>query len=255
MSNKIKIILTAVLLYLVFLISTFPASVAINYAKSAQLLPKNIKLNGVSGSLWQGQLTTVVYQDIELDNVRWKTSLLPMFIGELELDLLIGNRRSDIKADGFLSFSSNGLSLNDFTLKTSMETLTKVKPLPLGLTTTGKLIAKIDNFSQGQPWCQTLNGELNISNSLMKSPLGKLNVANFATTLSCPQGKLTAVTKKSKNSLGIDANVIIDKSKKYIIEATVLPPSDAEKEYINFLNFSGKRNSQGEYSFKHSGRL
>lgn len=255
MPIKIKIILAAVLLYVVFLLSTFPANVAINYAKSAKLLPKEIKLNGISGSLWQGSFTSVIYKNIELENVRWETSLLPMFIGELEFDLLVGSRRSDIKADGFLSLSNDGISLDDFTLKLSIETLTKIKPLPLGLTATGKLTAKIDNFSQGQPWCHSLNAKLNIDDSSIKSPLGKLDVTKFATILSCPQGKLIAVVNKAENSLGIDANIAIDKSKKYIVEATVIPPVDAAKEYINLLKFSGKANNQGQYTFQHSGKL
>jgi len=255
MSNKIKVSLAIILLYFVFLIANFPASVAVNYAKSAQLLPKNIKLSGVSGSLWQGSLTHVTYQNVELDNVRWETSILPLLIGKLELDLLIGDRRSDIKADGFLSLSNSGISLTDFTLKSSIETLSAIKPLPLGLTATGKLAVKVDDFSQGQPWCNALSAQLTINNSVIRSPLGKLDVAKFTTTLTCPQGKLVAVTKKSKNSLGIDADVSIDKSKKYVVKATAVPPNDAAKEYIQLLDFSGKRNTQGQYIFNHNGRL
>lgn len=255
MFKKVKYIFAIFVIYSVFLIVLFPANIALKYAQEAQVIPKDVSLHGASGSVWSGSLNQVDYQHLELESVRWSLSPLSLLIGQLDVALIVGNRRSDIKANGDVSIDSDGLSVSDFTFSSPIATLIENKPLPYGLNATGKLQGKIDYFTQGKPWCTSLKAKVKTNETVLKSPFGKLDVDKFDAVLSCSKGVLTVVTKKGSNSLGIDGSVLLTKTKTYALEANILPPVNAPQDYINLLKFSGKPNNQGQYSFKDSGRL
>lgn len=255
MFKKLKYIFAILFIYSIFLIGLFPANIALKYLQNNKMIPKEFSLHNASGTVWNGRLNKLDYQHIEIENLRWSISSLPLFIGQLDVAINIGNRRSDIKGSGDISLSNDGLAVNDFSFSAPIATLIKEQSLPYGLNATGDIQGKIDYFSQGKPWCTTLKAKIKTSETVLKSPFGKLDVDQFNGVLSCPKGELTLVTKKGSNSLGIDGTVLITKEKKYTVDVNVFPPTNASQDYINLLRFSGKPNNQGHYSLKHSGRL
>lgn len=237
------------------MVAMFPANVAVNLAKDWQLIPSNVKVSAVSGSVWQGKVNLLSYRGIDLDHVRWELSAVSILMGNADLKLTIGRRGSDIKAKGHVVLSSDSVSVNDFTLSTPIEPFTQFYPLPYGLTTSGKVNVNINQFTQGQPWCESLDGEVIASEVLVQSAFGKLDVDKLTATLACPQGKLLATLQPKTNSLGIDGSAQLDKARQYLVDANISPPSNASPDYLNVLKFSGTPNSKGQYVFQYKGAL
>jgi len=255
MLKKVKIILLFTLLYGVFMVAMFPASMAVNMAKSWNLVPANVNIGSVSGSVWQGKVNQVTFKGIAFEHIRWQLSALPILMGNIDVDLNVGRRGSDIKAQGNVVLSRNSVNVSDFTLSTPIEPITQLSPLPYGLKSYGKLNLTIDDFVTGKPWCESLKGTVVATSVLLKSALGKLDVDKFTAKLTCPQGKLLATMVPKTNSLGIDGSAQVNKARQYLVNAKVVPPSNASQDYLNVLRFSGVANSQGQYTFQFKGSL
>lgn len=255
MVKTLKIIFAVALIYVVFMAVLFPARFATATLKEMNAIPSAIKLGTVSGSIWNGKLSAASYQGIALDSISWQLSPLSMLTGTVLVDFKAGSRRSDIKANGQVAFNSEGLAANNVSIKAPLTAILQHYPLPYGLTSTGHLDLSIAQFQQDKPWCESLDGVVKANDLLIKSAFGQLAVDNVSAKLACPNGVLTASMQPSTNSLGIDGNVQLTKTRQYILDANVKPPSNATQDYINVLKFSGSPNSQGQYVFKYSGKL
>ncbi|MCK5723001.1 MAG: hypothetical protein KAI84_10725, partial [Gammaproteobacteria bacterium] len=66
--RNMKIILIVIALYLFFLITTLPATVAL----AAINLPKNITLSSISGTIWSGNARQFHVSGVALGSVNWE---------------------------------------------------------------------------------------------------------------------------------------------------------------------------------------
>lgn len=255
MLKKLKIAFVLVLIYMVFMLALLPARFVTSHLEQKNLMPPQVVLGNVTGTVWQGNLSSLTYQGVVLDNIKWELSPLSIFTGMISVDFKTGKPRSAIRASGQLAFNNEGFAAHDLSIKTSLVPLLQHYPLPYGLTSTGRVNLTIESYRQGQPWCQTLDGIIKADNLLIKSAFGQLAVDNVSAKLSCPQGVLTATMQPSTNTLGLDGELQLDKTRKYRLNAKIIPPSGASQDYLNVLKFSGSPNSQGQYVFKYSGKL
>jgi general secretion pathway protein N len=93
------------------------------------------------------------------------------------------------------------------------------------------------------------------SEVLVQSAFGKLDIDKLTTSLSCPQGKLLVTLAPNTNSLGIDGSAQLDKTHHYLVNANIVPPTNASTDYLNVLDFTGTPNNKGEYIFQYKGSL
>lgn len=247
--------LVLLLFYFIFILALLPASFVVNTLEEQRIIPRDVRLGHASGSIWQGNLSSVMVQGIQLEQVRWEMSALSILTGHIKLDINVGKKRSAIRANGQLIINHEGVMANDVSIKSPLAPLVAVNPLPYGLTSTGNIDINITHYTQDQPWCETLSGKVTTSDLLIKSAFGQLAVDNVSAALTCPQGKLMAKLTPSTNSLGIDGELALTKDKQYQVNAKVLPPVGASQDYINVLKFSGTPNSQGHYIFRYNGSL
>ena len=255
MLKKVKYLVVALLLYVVFLVVLLPANYAIDTVKKMGVVPSTVSLGNATGTVWKGHISSVGYNEITIDNVRWDLSAWSIFTGTLNADVNIGKRGSKIKGHGRFSYSGQGISVNDLLLNAPVEYLTAFSPLPYGLTSTGKISLRVDEFIPAQPWCLELAGKITVSDVLIKSGFGQLAVDTVNAVLSCPKGVLQATMKPSTNSLGINGSAYLNQQRGYALDAKIVPPNSASNDYLNVLNFAGQPNAQGQYIFKYNGRL
>ncbi|MEH6564825.1 MAG: type II secretion system protein N [Halopseudomonas sp.] len=94
---KLKtLLLLALLVYLATLMSNLPASLV--WRQVAPSLPAKVELQGISGSLWQGQVANMQVEGIDQGGLRWDWRPAALFSGELALDLEWRPRNSQVYA-------------------------------------------------------------------------------------------------------------------------------------------------------------
>ncbi len=119
--------------------------------------------------------------------------------------------------------------------------------MPLGLNATGSLKLKLDDYRQGQPWCEALSGRLQLNSAKISSNFGGVEVKKAQAIVSCDSGDIVAVMQPKTNSLGIDAKVVIDTKRQLVLAGFVKPPANAPRDFVELLKFTGRPDNQGRF--------
>lgn len=239
------------MLYLVFLIVLLPASFVIKQVD----LPPSVQLGMVQGTLWQGRVSSVKVEKLDLKHVQWDLVVSSLFTGRLNLDLTIGNSGDPIRGDGHVGYSFDGVFVEQFKLKAPVAALTVIQPLPMELVATGRVSLLVADYQQGDPWCEVLDGILTLKSSQISNNFGRVDVENAQVKLACDQGDLVATMKPKTNSLGIDVKVVVNKNKLATLAGFIKPPRNAPKDFVELLKFTGSADRQGRYPLKFEQRL
>ena len=87
--HKIKLIVAAIGFYLLLLVSNLPAAQVLNRIT----LPDNVHIQGVGGTLWEGNALSVTVDGVQLKNVNWNLSFLSLILGNVAAEVKAGNAR------------------------------------------------------------------------------------------------------------------------------------------------------------------
>lgn len=102
---KLKtIVLLALLVFLLTLLCNLPASLV--WRQVAPNLPAKVELQGITGSLWQGQVANMRVEGIDQGALRWDWRPGALFKGQLALDLDWRPRNSQVYANLRLGLGS-----------------------------------------------------------------------------------------------------------------------------------------------------
>ena len=115
--------------YLFFLLYQLPAAVVLSFVP----LPKMVAIEGVTGTLWQGTLNTIRWQQIELAHVGWSFQWWSLLAGKPAVTLTVddaqalhGNLTLAYRGDWFVSDTKLDASMPYWLAKTG-------QPIPVGV--------------------------------------------------------------------------------------------------------------------------
>ncbi|MBC3765873.1 type II secretion system protein N [Neptunicella marina] len=242
-----RVVLTSLLcllVYCVFLVAHFPARQALGLVD----LPANLQINGVSGTLWQGNIQQVAYQGIPLDDINWTLDTLPLLWGTASLNLTAGNIRDAdiISLKSALSLSSDRIQAENLQLYVPVNMVLGQLPIPLPVNADGRFkvqIAELD-YQQG---CQTLSGSGQWLNAKVAGTQGPIDMGTFSARLACQQ-KNIRITVDPNNRLAFDANAFITPNGQFSINGKFKPDASLPAEVHQAAALFGRANSDGYYS-------
>lgn len=242
----------ALLVYLILAICMMPARFALNFVT----LPQDVKLGAVDGTVWGGTVSTLHIAHHRLEQLTWQVNPLALFTLKLQADVTLGHSASELKGKGKIAITTaQKLSINQFNLDSNLSYLSSLYPLPMGLNATGQVKLNVAHFVYSQPWCDTLDGHLVLTNGTVGSMLGQVAVNRGQVSLTCDKGALVAIMKPNSNSLGIDATATLSGNYQLTVNGQVVPPADAPRDFVNLLQFSSRADSQGAFPIAFSTRL
>ncbi len=249
--KKFTLILTGVISYLVFMLVLTPAAVWLKLAP----LPANVQLGAVQGSLWQGQIDTVAVPPFYLNRLQWQLSFSELWRGRLGVALKAGDIRDDrlpfVQLNASVSPAS--FALSDATVRWPISGLVGHLQLPMPVEAAGVLVLNVAAFSQGEPYCQQLNGTASWQQARFKSPIGWLDLRQIDGTLSCQQGNLRLVTTPDNPlALAVTADVLAGS---YALNGTLKPDSTMPKEVHEAMRFVSQPDNEGRYRITLGGQI
>ena len=89
--------------FIFFALLKTPAAVALNLANP--YLPKDLQIGKASGSIWQGRIMQLRYQDEQINNLNWDISGWALFTGQLTGSVKFGDPRQTSELSGRGDFS------------------------------------------------------------------------------------------------------------------------------------------------------
>ncbi|MDH5409712.1 MAG: type II secretion system protein N, partial [Gammaproteobacteria bacterium] len=98
------LIALGVVAYVYFLLVNFPASAAYQYFVTPLDRTKQLKLQGINGTLWTGQAAQANIANLNMGKLDWDLNLLSLLTGKLGVDLLTEGNDSRIEASAKAGF-------------------------------------------------------------------------------------------------------------------------------------------------------
>lgn len=248
MKQKIYLVLLFIFSFLAFALYQLPASVAAQAVHG--YLPKNVAFGSFSGSIWQGQVSEVRVDKVQVLNVHWQLEPMALMTGSLAGNLKWGNPRASEEMSGKSKFSlsllSNEVSLNNAVLRFDVEQLMGQLNLPLPVNAAGRVIFNIDEFQSGKPYCQKIKGDVFSSNIRVEGLSGWFSIGELGADLNCKSGDLAAVVQPD-NLLGLQADVHLAEHYQFKVAGNVKPDASLPKELHDAVKYLGRPDAQGRY--------
>ena len=247
MTKSVKLITFSVAMYLIFMLLLTPAAWWLKLLP----LPATVQLGAVTGTLVQGKIGAVQYQQLYFSELSWQLKGWQLLTGKLQFDIKSGSAKQPnlpyIKATA--SYGLTGSSLQNSMLKLPVAQVLPMLSLPLPVAATGDLVLDITSFSQGQPKCKTLKGYASWQDAKLQTPTGRwLDLQSLFAELSCVNGTLV-MTTDGANKLGLDIKAVIN-AEQLLVNGTVKPDADMPEEVHQAMQFLGKPDAKGRYTVK-----
>ncbi|KZN29981.1 hypothetical protein N474_03215 [Pseudoalteromonas luteoviolacea CPMOR-2] len=249
MKNAVSITLVFLFSFIVFTVITIPASVALQLVQSQ--IPSNVRLGAVSGTLWQGQVSGVNYQNLQLHNVKWELNALALLTGQLSGKVNFGNARDASEISGRSNFAvsmlGNSIELNQATLRFSVEQAMKQVNLPLPVDASGRVILEVAQYNSGEPYCEALEGDISSPEIKVKGMSGWFSIGDLSGALSCKSGDV-AIVVEPENLLGLRADATLADNMQFRVAGNIKPDASLPKEVHDAVKLMfGRPDSQGRY--------
>lgn len=249
---KIKLIVFGLFFYLASLLLSLPATMVVSF------LPEDvdIKLNSVSGSLWQGQIAEITYQKkYKVKKVTWKFDWVALFALQLKLDLKFNNGVQALSGKGVIGYSLTGAFAENLMIDIKASELLSYLPLPVPITATGDISLIIKSIAQGTPYCQEIDGYLHWQDAKLKTDLGNINLATVNIALTCVDGLVQAQLKQDSDQLTTQASFVLKEKGVYQLNGAIKGKAKLEPSINQALSWIGKKDAQGATLFKFNGVL
>jgi len=236
--------------YMVFLLSTAPLALVLNNIS----LPKNIELQGVSGSVWQGGIAQVKINTNTIEQIKTDVSFWSLFSLSPSIQIDFGDAMlSGPEGKLTLKVSSEQVTLSEVDVFLSANNIASQLPLPIPVSaqgnvevtftsmvlTTGKSLSCLQ--AQGKvSWVRA--GVVALEQNIK---LGKINVG-----ISCAGGNLLAKVNP-KNNLGLNFDgVLALPAQKASGQGYLKPGANFPEQLKPALSFLGRADNEGRYPLR-----
>lgn len=245
MRNTKRLILAGILTFVVGLIITFPARVAYQW-----FAPEELRLSGISGSVWRGTATEGSASGIYLTNLNWGFRPLGLATGKIEF------ATSSKLASGFLDANvgvgvGGSLTLSDLAGALTLDTLAGLLPLS-GIQ--GDLSLQFEELVVENGLPVEVTGTLKIANLVSRylspTPLGDYQAA-FVTEADGILGSVDAIS----GVLDLLGTIKLSRDRNYEFAGQVAAKSNAPLNVSQQLQLLGSPDAQGRREFRIEGKL
>ena len=235
-------------MYLVFLIATLPASVALN----AITLPKAVSIQGVSGTLWKTHIQQVDFvqrnkQTLTLQQVKASLSFWSVLTFNPAIDLEFGQPMlAGIQGKVTVSNLTADVTFTDGEIFIAANALAHQLPLPLPVTAKGDIRLNLIQFTLGKPICQVAMGDIQWSKAGVIALDESIKLGELKADFGCDKGALKLVVDP-KNDLGLSFTARIKNNGKVSGNGFIKPGKAFPKSLSSVLPFLGNADSKGRY--------
>jgi general secretion pathway protein N len=250
MNSPVRQLMVGVLCFLLFVITTIPAGII------RTVVPADIQLIGIEGTLWAGRVRMIQYAGYQLQETEWDLHPFSLLTGRMALTIESklpgGFARGDVSAG-----LTGSVSIRDFTAAAPFAPIAQTLQLP---PSGGELGVQIPFLDISDGWPSKLIAELRVGNvplnifGVAAGPVGSYE-ATFNLESVPEDGKLTGTLKDLGGPVQLGGNVELLPPGNYALNALVTARADAPTDLASGLELLGPENPDGSRSFQFSGSL
>lgn len=240
-----------VFVFFITLLVKMPAAIVVKY------MPKsNIKIDNVTGTIWQGQAKQVVVnREVNLQNVKW--DLQPMALLKLTLEAAISfnNGPQAMSGKGLVAYGFSGASASNIIFDLTSKELITLLPMRLPATITGNFSGVIKQVSQGNPYCEQLEGNILWHDAVVYSQFGNINLDTPSIDLGCENGNVSIFVTQESDELITNLDINLGENGVYQLNGEIQGTDRLAPNIADSLTWIGPKNESGATTLSFSGQL
>ena len=243
-------ILTGIIAYFVFLITTLPAAPVIGLFKDD--IP--VTINNVSGTLWNGQAGSITTsKHVTLKNIEWSFVPWRLLLVKIAVDVNAEYSNSPLNARLSAGIGGN-LAVHNLSMKLDASDIAALVSLPLG-ELSGEFSLRINtaNFKPGT--VPRVEGTLNWNQAGITvaetADLGNVSVL----VTENDDSPLTANITNKGGDLSLNGSLTTTGQGEYTLQLNMKPNATASDNIVSSLAMFAKKQRNGEFVLNNRGNL
>lgn len=246
--NRVLLSFLFVVTLLISVMAHLPAHVGLGF-----ILPlPGIKLDGLSGTVWNGSAASFHVQDQSIGSLDWEVNFLRLFLGKADLTVRLSGV-SGLSADGHIGYGLSGAYANDLRLSLSANMISDYLPVPIPVSLSGKVKVVVNEYLVNNPLCNTLNGTLTWSQAQVISPIGTAELGPVTANLSCKSGNIVMKGKSNSDAIETEFNVSLAPNQQIEVDGLLKPGEALPESLKSQLKWLGEPDSEGRYQLNFNG--
>ncbi|KGY10816.1 general secretion pathway protein GspN [Vibrio tubiashii] len=231
-----------------------PAQFVVQYAP----LPHQLYLSGVEGTVWNGSVHQVEWQDQNYGQVNWQLNIAKLFTGSVEANVRFG-RGSDIalQGRGIIGYSPSGFYAENLVASIPVEKVVELAPpMPVALDLSGQVELSLRSYTYATPYCESAEGSLVLNTGVVGTPMADLDIGPVIANFTCQQNQVDIVGEQTSSQVesGVIAKLNSDQS--YTASAWFKPQAEFPNSFQQQLKWlPTPADSEGKFQFSYRGRL
>lgn len=235
----------AAAVFLLGIIVLFPARIAYHL-----LAPEQVKLAGLSGSVWNGSASEGEVAGIYLRDLRWSVTPATLLRGALGLQIAVNpaggyvDTHLAIRPGGTLVFTElqGGISI------AALQTLAAAPGIE------GDLQLALSSLTLTNGFPTEISGIVDIR-SFVARGLSPAPVGDFRVELGNDEDAILGSLEDIRGDLDIAGSARLDSDRNYLLTGLVAPTATTSDSIANQLQYLGPANERGQREFRFEGRL
>ena len=248
MQRTWRLLALGVAVYLLILITTFPA------ARVTRMLEERVpdlSIQAVSGSVFSGQAGRIIWQDLNLGAVHWQFRPVALLLGSIEylLELTHPANHGQLTA---------GVSLTGRVYAQDLELVVLPDRVlnhysPIAVTTSGELLLAFEEIDLADIYSNATTGKLAWRDAVIFEPvelvLGQLELGVRGTA----EELVGEVIEGGE--LGASGEVSLSRDSHYLVNLLLQPGIDVSAETLDMLEAAAQLQPNGDYLIELSGQF
>lgn len=248
---KAKIAILTVLVYFTTLLINLPASLLVSFMPESA-----IKIEGVSGSVWQGQAKQVsIDPKMTFDNITWDVNFMSLLSLALQANVAFDNGSDAMSGKAVVEYGLSGPSASNVMLDLTSQQLLTFLPMPLPVKISGDFSAAIKEVKQGQPYCELLKGVVVWHDAVVYSQMGDVKLASPSIDLRCDNGNISALVTQDSEQLKSTIDILLSEGGSYKLNGEIQGTDKLEPAIAQSLSWVGAQNESGATTINFEGKL
>ncbi len=229
---------------LLFLIATIPASL---FYASINKIP-NLKVEGISGKLWNGSAANVSYRGLDMGKLQWDASLWSLFTLSLNTDVALKGADNDLSAN--LTLNSETIEAENLKAIFPANWIPTLSQAPVK--TQGLMLLRFKEARLSKGSSPYIYGAISWQNAEIKTPFGANSIlGNITMGISTENGVLIGDAKSDRDPMDLQASLRFTYPNK--VQATGTVKNELPPALDGFFKLFAKPDGKGRLNFEYNG--
>lgn len=219
-------------------------------------IPRNVAVQGVSGTIWQGDIANLQVESINLGKISWKLDPTSLIKGQLVANVRFGEQSAlQARGKGQIAISPSSLEVRQLSVAMPAQSLSPWLQLPIPVGLNGDLSLLIHRYQfDGKLYCQSLQGQLTWSSAAVNILSNVLNLGQANATLGCDAQQIVVSSTQQSDQVSSEFSVKLKTPNRYQVEGWFIANDAMPKAFRDQLSWVGTPDQQNRYPIRENGR-